>query len=709
MNVPKLLKQAEKLVSYGKINEAIDIYQDILSEDFQNTTVHSLIAELYISKQEAQRASRHLFKVAADHSSQGNQAAATAAYRKIMKILPRNTLAREKLMEIVSGNGSKTELFTLVSELCTLYEGEENPQKVIEYLEKLVSLDPTNKVHQLRLALFLSERGMKDKAIGLFYQMARDFLREDHFDEALSTLEKIKSIDPKDKEISLRIAQVFEKQGKVQKAIEVILSALGEDSSRTDLFACLAKLYTKAGKIDEAERIHEKLSKQDKNYLREALPFVEVLIADKKINRAVRYVERLYQDIKDNESRKKCIEMLEEILKVDPQSLDAYRLLEACYSSTFQYEQLGITLLSHADAYVAKCDYAHALDLAKQLVDLEPYNEDYRKKFESIEKLSSSGNRAPRSCETASPEQNEEEDETYWNATVDSSFDPQVSIITEEDVDNFILDIELLERFGQQVTAIRRLEQVLKDCPQEIKLRQRLKTLYFERKMPKKAAQECLEIAKLLQQQDEKEEASRYLREALRLNPLLSSARRTPDVGSSPEVQPPQTSGDKEDPAALKGDLSEIGLLDIIQILDNAQKNGKLSINSEGHTGTVFFNSGRIVNAVYEDKVGEPAIFALIAVKGGSFEFKPASFAFDVVINNSNTNLLLEGLRLLDEANRDQWEAEPSLEEDATPPPPSEPTGIQSLETDSGLRPVADITTFPPPPSVDENNPLEDF
>ena len=167
--------------------------------------------------------------------------------------------------------------------------------------------------------------------------------------------------------------------------------------------------------------------------------------------------------------------------------------------------------------------------------------------------------------------------------------------------------------------------------------------------------------------------------------------------------------GEKEDSAALKGDLSEIGLLDIIQILDNAQKNGQLSINSEGHTGTVFFNSGRIVNAVYKDKVGEPAMFALVAVKGGSFEFKPASFAFDVVINNSNTNLLLEGLRLLDEANRDQWEAEPSLEEDATAPPPREPTGVQSLETDSGLRPVADITTFPPPPSVDENNPLEDF
>ena len=59
MNVPKLLKQAEKLISYGKVNEAINLYQDILSEDFHNTAVHNLIADLYISKQDIQRASRH--------------------------------------------------------------------------------------------------------------------------------------------------------------------------------------------------------------------------------------------------------------------------------------------------------------------------------------------------------------------------------------------------------------------------------------------------------------------------------------------------------------------------------------------------------------------------------------------------------------------------------------------------------------------------
>ena len=711
MNVPKLLKQAEKLISYGKVNEAINLYQDILSEDFHNTAVHNLIADLYISKQDIQRASRHLFKIAADYTAQGDQTAAVTVYRQILQLLPRNILAREKLLEIFSKNGAKNEIFNLISELCTIYEGEGNTHKAIECLEKLVSLDPSNKNHRIKLALFLNEKGMKDKAVEMFSQVARDFMREDRYEDALASLEKIRAINPGDRNTNLQIAEVHEKQGKVQKAIEVIQSVLAEDPTQTELLAYLAKLYVKARRIDEAEAIYEKLASANKNFLPEILPFVETLIVHKRIDRAMRYIETLCQEMKDKEGRKKCAELLEEVLKLDPQNLEAYRLLEALYSSSFQFDQLAITLLSHADAYVAKCDYAHAVDLAKQLVDLEPYNEDYRKKYQFIEKLSS-GEKRPldpiKSSPEAEPNTEEEGDEEYANASLNSNFDQKVSLVTDEDVESFITDIELLEKFGQGVSVIRRLEQVLKAYPQEIKLRQKLKSVYVDRKMPNKAAQECLEIAKILQLQDQKESANKYLREAQRLNPLLSSAKRAPTAVGSPADQVGPVSTGSETYAALKGDLSEIGLLDVIQILDNAQKSGKLIINSDGKPGTIFFNSGRIVNASYQDKVGEPAMYALVAVKGGNFEYKSSSSAFEVVINNSNTNLLLEGLRLLDEANRDQGEGEPALSEDTATVPPKQPDGTPPIQATSEPPPVPK-TVSSAATIIDESNPLEEL
>lgn len=111
-------------------------------------------------------------------------------------------------------------------------------------------------------------------------------------------------------------------------------------------------------------------------------------------------------------------------------------------------------------------------------------------------------------------------------------------------------------------------------------------------------------------------------------------------------------SGDKPI-STFKGDLSEIGITDIIQIIENSHKSGKLFIQAEETTGIVFFNSGRIVDAAYKDTQGKDAFFSLLAVSEGRFEYEPSTVTFDEKITSSNTFLVLEGLRLMDEANRD--------------------------------------------------------
>jgi tetratricopeptide (TPR) repeat protein len=710
MNLPKLLKQAEKLVSYGKIGEAIEVYQEILSEDFQNNQVHSLIADLYIDKKDMQRASRHLFKIASDWSNQGNTVEAAAAYRRIIKILPKNTLAREKLLEIFTKNGARSDVVNLMMELCSVAESEGNTPKTIEYLEKLISLDPTNRSHSTKLALFLNERGLKGRSVEIFYQLAKDHFREEHFEESLAALEKIRAIDPKDRNLPIRVSEVFEKQGKIEKAIETLLTSLAQEPAQPNTMVSLARLCIKAGKIEEAERIYDKLVKINKSFLAQTIPFIEVLLAERKLDRALAHIERLNKEVQETATRQKCVELLEEILKLDPQKLDAYRLLESLYGAAFQYDQLAVTLLSHADAYIAKCEYAKALDLARQLIDLEPYNEEYRRKFQVIEKLLSGGGRTQTPGKPApgagAPPEEDDEEARYASTKVDSHFDKTMSIVTDEDVENFIVDIELLEKFGQHASAIGRLEHVLKQYPHEIRLRQKLKTIYFDRKMPKRAAQECLEIAKILQQQNQKEEANKYLREAQRLNPVLSSARREAPSATTPQA-PAAATGSSA--IALRGDLSEIGLLDVIQILDNCQKTGQLQVSSEGQAGTIFFNVGRIVNAIYQEKAGEQAMYALVAVKGGTFEYQPSATAFDVVIHNSNTNLLLEGLRLLDEANRDMNEAEILPDDEAAVPLQTASQEPLESRAQSAATLTPSLAAIPVLQGIDDQNPLEEI
>ena len=710
MNLTKLLQRAEKLVSYGKISDAIEVYSEILAEDFQNTKVHELIAELYIMKKDMQRASRHLFKVASDAVSNGDLQGAVMVYRSIIDILPRNILAREKMLEILTKTGSKVEIVQAVRELAEIASSEGNPQKTIEYFEKLCALDPSNKHYAIRLADSLQAKGLKEKAAEVLCKISQDCLREGRYDEALDLLDKIKLLNPANPSFFFLVAEVYEKQGKIVKAVEALQSTLQRDKDRQpEQLEYLARLYIKAGRIDDADLLYERLLKIDKKYMENVLPFVEVLVSDRRIERALTLISSIYTEATTRETRQKCSEILEEILKLDPQRLEAYQLLEAYYGLTFQFDQLALTLLSHADAYISKCEYDRALDLTRKLMDLEPYNEEYRKKFQSIKSLHSGKNREQLAARIGTAVHDDEMDESsYETAHVDANFDTKVSLVTEEDVENFIVDIELLEKFGQHHSAIARLEHVLKTCPKELRLRLKLKSLYFDRKMPKRAAQECLEIAKILQLQNQKEEANHFLREAQRLNPALSNARRDGTAGSESPTSARAKSNGGSEYVALKGDLSELGLLDVIQILDNAQKSGKLLISSEGQDGAIYFNSGRIVNASYQKKVGEQAVYALVGVKGGTFEYEPSDKAFELVINNSNTNLLLEGLRLLDEANRDGNEAEISLEQEEEIP--VEPKMKESVPDPKPLPPRATPKiTAPIGHHINEENPLEDL
>ncbi len=122
-------------------------------------------------------------------------------------------------------------------------------------------------------------------------------------------------------------------------------------------------------------------------------------------------------------------------------------------------------------------------------------------------------------------------------------------------------------------------------------------------------------------------------------------------------LEEPEATGGPKETVTLKGDLSDIPMQDVVQILESGRKCGKLVIIAAGQSGVVFFNEGRIVDAGFRNKVGESALFDLLAVGKAKFEYRPSETPFPEVISNSNTYLLLEGLRLLDEASRNCTEA----------------------------------------------------
>ena len=100
---------------------------------------------------------------------------------------------------------------------------------------------------------------------------------------------------------------------------------------------------------------------------------------------------------------------------------------------------------------------------------------------------------------------------------------------------------------------------------------------------------------------------------------------------------------------AFQGSLKELPLPDIIQLVSVSGKTGKFTLTRDGDRGFIWLKNGQMVHATVGDLVGEEAIYALAIWNQGEFQFSPGEEPDRQTITKSNTNLLMEAARRLDE------------------------------------------------------------
>jgi Domain of unknown function (DUF4388) len=100
---------------------------------------------------------------------------------------------------------------------------------------------------------------------------------------------------------------------------------------------------------------------------------------------------------------------------------------------------------------------------------------------------------------------------------------------------------------------------------------------------------------------------------------------------------------------AFQGSLAELHLPDIIQLISVSGKTGVFNLVDGALRGQIYLHDGKIVHAELEDTHGEEAVYALAIWSQGDFKFEPGIATDQKTITKSNTNLLMEAARRLDE------------------------------------------------------------
>ena len=113
----------------------------------------------------------------------------------------------------------------------------------------------------------------------------------------------------------------------------------------------------------------------------------------------------------------------------------------------------------------------------------------------------------------------------------------------------------------------------------------------------------------------------------------------------------------------VRGSLTQMNVIDIVQSLEMGRKSCLLTLAKDGDKCEMYFKEGQVPHATYGSLTGDAAVFKVLKWTGGNFQINFEGKTSKQTTTLNTQGLLMEGLRMLDEAKRDDGPSEEEEED----------------------------------------------
>ena len=103
-----------------------------------------------------------------------------------------------------------------------------------------------------------------------------------------------------------------------------------------------------------------------------------------------------------------------------------------------------------------------------------------------------------------------------------------------------------------------------------------------------------------------------------------------------------------ESKKAFAGELKDLSIVELVQMLNLNKKSGVLKIDGEGK-GEIYLKDGQLIGAKTESQKGEEAVYELVTFEKGTFNFEVSDQEYPNNVTNGTMNVIMEACRIMDE------------------------------------------------------------
>jgi tetratricopeptide (TPR) repeat protein len=513
LNKSKVLRAAEKYVLQGKLPAAIEEYRKVVDADPADLTTINTLGDLYVRAGKIQDAITNFSRIADSYREGGFTLKAIAMLKKISKLDPTNVETAMKLANLYSQQGLLVEARQQYLQVADAYARQGQTRKALEAYQKIADLDPSNTSVRMKLGEIYSREGMTEQAHESFILAGVEFLRKGDTEQALNANLKAITINPDSRQALTAIATIYTQHGQIDRAINILCEAFERNPGDVELLTILGRTYLSASMMDDAERTFLSLVELDRNRYHYLLEVGRRFLQMGDLDRAAEQIDGCLDVLIAKREEDKAIDFLRKVLDRDMNHIGALKRLAQIFLRIREDHNLIATLNSLVEAAMRKGSDQDAIEALKELARLEPDEPMHLQRLYNLGVKDIVESDSPDVIRATGPLD-------FESAAFDDTF-----VIRQ------ISEAEILAGHGQIDHAVQILTEILNHAPETVQVHLKLKDIYLRAGGMDKAAEQCLELARIHEERGESARASDFVAEARQLNPLIEVSQ----AGAAPK------------------------------------------------------------------------------------------------------------------------------------------------------------------------------
>ena len=384
INPIKTRQEAEKAEKAGKLDQAIPLYRQLLEDNPRDWNTINKIGDLFAKIGKMREAGDEYAKVAEFYARDGFHLKAIAIWKKINKLDASVMEPYAKLADLYAKQGLVMEAkgqYQVVSE-DQLKRGR--LKEAAETLRKMVEIDSSDLKTRSRLADIYTKEGATAKAVGEYIAISDELNLKGHPAEAIQVLEKGLKIDT-GVLVKAQLGRVHLAQRSYDKAIAYLEEVTAQESSLESLMQ-LGQAYLGAKRVADAQSTLESVLEKSPTSQEARIILVQIYAVQSRADDAYETVLPLVEQLLLKRDADRAANLLLQITNRSPSHVRTLQKLVEV-ARIRQNERAIIQALNQLlEAHIAAGSDRAAEDTAAQLVQVEPDNEQFKARLESLKK-----------------------------------------------------------------------------------------------------------------------------------------------------------------------------------------------------------------------------------------------------------------------------------------------------------------------------------